>query len=181
MLPLHSITEWFRLEGVSGGHPVQLPCSGRATWRRPMKPGPCPNGFWRSTTTCIPGAYVCQKTSLSSILKLLRLTCQGHSCSPFWERVPSLSVWTAQETKRWSPPGLYEIFPQPLCFLEHGRVHRKADLHRTGLQLVSPSWGKERCQPVMLYSTFIWVGLKTRVRGIHLDFCWATKTTQGKK
>lgn len=113
MLPLHSITQWFRLEGASGGHPVQLPCSGRVTWRRPMEPGPCPNGFWRSPTTCIPGAYVCQKTSLSSILKLLRLTCQGHFCSPFWERVPLLSVWTAQETKRWSPSGLYEIFPHP--------------------------------------------------------------------
>lgn len=64
----------------------------------------------------MPSAY--QEARLSSILKLLRLTCQGHSC-PFWRSIPWLSVPTAQEAKkRSSPAGLYQIFLSffPLMF-----------------------------------------------------------------
>lgn len=57
----------------------------------------------------MPSVY--QEARLSSILKLLRWTCQGHSCSPFGRQTHLPSVPTAQETKkRSSSAGLYQIF-----------------------------------------------------------------------
>lgn len=56
----------------------------------------------------LPRVY--QEARLSSILQVLRLALQGHSCSPFWRQIPCLSILTAQETKRSSPAGLYQIF-----------------------------------------------------------------------